>query len=48
MENENDKIMKRSMQDKMDKMHLISFEIIDVINGKKLVYIDRTKFVESY
>lgn len=23
-------------------------EIIDVINGKKLVYIDRTKFVESY
>ena len=36
MENENDKIMERSMQDKMDKMHLISFEIIDVINENSM------------
>ena len=28
--------MKRSMQDKMDKMHLISFEIIDVINENSM------------
>jgi len=42
MENENDEIMERSIQDKMIKMHIIAFEIENIMTDSNKIGIDES------
>ena len=42
MENENDEIIEKSMQDKMIKMHIIAFEIENIMTDSNKIGIDES------
>ena len=42
MENENDEIIEKSMQDKMIKMHMIAFEIENIMTDSNKIGIDES------
>ena len=42
MENENDEIIEKSMQDKMIKMHIIAFEIENIMTDSNKISIDES------
>ena len=42
MENENDEIMERSIQDKMIKIHIIAFEIENIMTDSNKISIDES------
>ena len=42
MENENDEIMEKSMQDKIIKMHMIAFEIENIMTDNNKIGIDES------